>query len=150
MVRTPSGDSSAHQLARGFRKGCPSRCVFFNVMHNLVSQSLKRQFKEPGNRFDAVGSSGHCESKSLGVVSFADDTTGSPTSQQSLTRSARWVTWLTQRTSNASAAHSQAAHLITACWTLAVRFLGHDIDADGSTERTPNNVLLQRVRSGGN
>ena len=32
-----------------------------------------------------------------------------------------------------SAAHSQAAHLNADCWTPAVRFLGHYIDADGST-----------------
>ena len=126
-------------------------------MHNLVLQSLKRKFKEPGVRFDAVGSSGHWESKSLEVVSFADDTTGVthvPGQPQLDTAMSDMLRQLCHKAHpdkcECLAAHSQAAHLNAACWTPAVRFLGHDIDAMEGPERTPNNVSLQRARSGGN
>ena len=109
-------------------------------MRNLVSQSLKRQFKELGIRFHAVDSSGHWESKPLGVVSFADDTTGvtrvsgQPYVETAISDTLRQLGHKAHPDKfERSAADSQGAHLNADCWTPVVRFVGHNIDADGST-----------------
>ena len=135
VVRTPSGDSSVYQLFRGFREWCPSSCVLFNVTHNLVLQSLKHQFRELGVRFDAVGPSGHCESKSLELVSFADDTTGvthvsgQPHVETAICDTLRQL----GHKAHPDKFERLAARLNAACGTSTVRFLGHHTGADGST-----------------
>ena len=43
VVRTQAGDSKPYKLLRGLREGCPSSCIVFNLLHNVVLRVLKKK-----------------------------------------------------------------------------------------------------------